>query len=104
MKPPEAAPPYPSSAVVDAMNYFRAVIAAKETSERVLELTSDVIDVNSANYTAWLAQPRPLMRARGRVPFAAAWAELRTGWFESGTIGWSSVTRLGGTGARNWPG
>jgi protein farnesyltransferase/geranylgeranyltransferase type-1 subunit alpha len=39
--------------VVDTMNYFRAVIQAEEKSERALELTTDVISVNSANYTAW---------------------------------------------------
>ena len=35
------------------MNYFRAVLRSEEKSQRVLDLTTDVIALNSANYTAW---------------------------------------------------
>ena len=37
----------------DAMDYFRAVVRSEEKSQRVLDLTTDVIAINSANYTAW---------------------------------------------------
>lgn len=40
-------------AFVDAMNYFRAICATDERSERALLLTSTVIGFNAANYTAW---------------------------------------------------
>ena len=35
------------------MDFFRAVIASKEISRRVLSLTKRVITLNAANYTAW---------------------------------------------------
>lgn len=38
---------------VEAMSYLRAVMAKNEMSERVLELTEDVIDMNPAHYTVW---------------------------------------------------
>jgi protein farnesyltransferase/geranylgeranyltransferase type-1 subunit alpha len=38
---------------VDCHDYFRAILQARETSERALNLTAVVIDHNSANYTAW---------------------------------------------------
>ena len=37
----------------DVMNYFRAIVAKNEISERALALTEDAIDQNPANYTAW---------------------------------------------------
>jgi protein farnesyltransferase/geranylgeranyltransferase type-1 subunit alpha len=38
----------------EAMSYLRAVMAANEYSERVLDLTEDIIDLNAAHYTVWL--------------------------------------------------
>ena len=40
-------------AVVETMDYFRAVVQVNEISLRALKLTHDVIAANSANYTAW---------------------------------------------------
>ncbi|PHZ13557.1 protein farnesyltransferase [Rhizopus microsporus ATCC 52813] len=37
----------------DAMDYFRAVIHANEKSERVLQLTQDILERNPAHYTVW---------------------------------------------------
>lgn len=35
------------------LGYFRAILAKGEKSERVLQLTADMINRNSADYTAW---------------------------------------------------
>eukprot|EP00611_Tribonema_gayanum_P004194 TRINITY_DN13387_c0_g1_i2.p1 TRINITY_DN13387_c0_g1~~TRINITY_DN13387_c0_g1_i2.p1 ORF type:complete len:328 (+),score=102.11 TRINITY_DN13387_c0_g1_i2:44-985(+) len=43
-----------------AMDYFRAAQASGELSERALELTADIIDMNSAHYTAWQYRRRCL--------------------------------------------
>ena len=51
---PLAAILYPE-AYSEAMSYLRAVIAKQETSERVLELTEDIISLNPAHYTVWYA-------------------------------------------------
>lgn len=40
----------------EAMSYLRAVMAANEHSERVLDLTEDIIDMNPAHYTVWYIQ------------------------------------------------
>ena len=37
----------------EAMSYLRAIMAAGEKSERVLDLTADVIQMNPAHYTVW---------------------------------------------------
>ena len=35
------------------MDLFRAVLRSGELSERVLELTEEILDENAANYTVW---------------------------------------------------
>mmetsp|Transcript_85653 Transcript_85653/g.277429 ORF Transcript_85653/g.277429 Transcript_85653/m.277429 type:complete len:339 (-) Transcript_85653:179-1195(-) len=44
----------------EAHDYFRAIQKRNEFSERALQLTADVIDHNSANYTAWYYRRRCL--------------------------------------------
>lgn len=59
-------------------DYFRAVQFANEFSERALELTSDVIDHNSANYTAWYYRRRCLSALKSdlnaELDFTNGWA------------------------------
>lgn len=45
----------------ETMSYLRAVMAANEFSERVLELTEDLIDLNPAHYTVWLYRAQCLL-------------------------------------------
>ena len=45
---------------IEVHSYFRAIQQRNETSERALHLTADVIEHNSANYTAWYYRRRCL--------------------------------------------
>lgn len=45
----------------EAMGYLRAVMADNEFSERVLDLTEHIINMNPAHYTVWCVAPaRPV--------------------------------------------
>ncbi|KAL8927837.1 MAG: hypothetical protein Q9172_001210 [Xanthocarpia lactea] len=46
----------------EAMGYLRAVMAKNEKSERVLELTEHIINMNPAHYTIWLYRANTLFR------------------------------------------
>lgn len=37
----------------EAMDYFRAIAAMEEKSERALELTETIVRMNPAHYTVW---------------------------------------------------
>jgi len=51
--------PHPLAAIAysdeysEAMSYLRAVMAKNEYSQRVLDLTEHIIDLNPAHYTVW---------------------------------------------------
>ncbi|QDS67447.1 hypothetical protein FKW77_000480 [Venturia effusa] len=49
-----------TDAYSEAMSYLRAVMARNERSERVLDLTEDIIGMNPAHYTVWLYRARVL--------------------------------------------
>jgi len=42
----------------EAISYLRAIMADNEHSERVLALTSHIIDLNPAHYTVWYVDPK----------------------------------------------
>lgn len=41
----------------DMTDYFRGIVKIDETSDRVLDLTEDIIRLNPAHYSAWLVLP-----------------------------------------------
>lgn len=59
-------------------DYFRAIQQRKEYSQRALELTADVIQHNSANYTAWYYRRRCLKNLDSdlfeELDFTHSWA------------------------------
>lgn len=57
----------------EAMSYLRAVMAANEYSERVLDLTEDVIDLNPAHYTVWLYRAATLFALQANLREELDW-------------------------------
>jgi protein farnesyltransferase/geranylgeranyltransferase type-1 subunit alpha len=57
----------------EAMSYLRAVMAANEYSERVLDLTEDVIDLNPAHYTVWLYRASTLFALKADLRAELEW-------------------------------
>ncbi|TVY82949.1 Mevalonate kinase [Lachnellula suecica] len=57
----------------EAMGYLRAVMAAKEHSQRVLTLTEHIISLNPAHYTVWLYRSRTLFALSSSIPEELAW-------------------------------
>ncbi|CAO3647745.1 unnamed protein product [Cunninghamella blakesleeana] len=53
-----------SADYIDAMDYFRAISKTNEKSERVLELITDIIDMNPAHYTVWQYRQQVLFELR----------------------------------------
>jgi hypothetical protein len=41
------------TAVTELMDLFRGVVAKGEYSDRVLDLTEEILENNAANYTVW---------------------------------------------------
>jgi protein farnesyltransferase/geranylgeranyltransferase type-1 subunit alpha len=39
--------------VTELMDLFRGVVARGEYSDRVLDLTEEILEINAANYTVW---------------------------------------------------
>ncbi|GAB7357511.1 hypothetical protein MBLNU459_g0042t1 [Dothideomycetes sp. NU459] len=57
----------------EAMSYLRAIMAKNEMSERALELTEDVIDMNAAHYTVWLYRARILLETHADLHKELDW-------------------------------
>nr|OQO20006.1 hypothetical protein B0A51_12268 [Rachicladosporium sp. CCFEE 5018] len=57
----------------EAMSYLRAIMAATEHSERVLDLTEDIIDMNAAHYTVWLYRAATLFTLESDLKAELEW-------------------------------
>ncbi|EED15229.1 CaaX farnesyltransferase alpha subunit Ram2 [Talaromyces stipitatus ATCC 10500] len=58
---------------LEATSYLRAVMAANEMSERVLQLTEDVIMMNPAHYTVWLYRAKILFALKKDLTQELVW-------------------------------
>lgn len=54
-------------------SYLRAIMAANEFSPRVLDLTEDLIDLNTAHYTAWLYRAQCLFALNSDLKAEIEW-------------------------------
>lgn len=50
------------TSVTKMMDLFRGIVAKGEYSERVLELTEELLELNAANYTIWYSAPTAAVR------------------------------------------
>jgi protein farnesyltransferase/geranylgeranyltransferase type-1 subunit alpha len=57
----------------EAMSYLRAVMAANEYSDRVLDLTEHIIDLNPAHYTVWLYRASTLFALKADLREELEW-------------------------------
>ncbi|KAF4629344.1 hypothetical protein G7Y89_g8805 [Cudoniella acicularis] len=57
----------------EAMGYLRAVMASKEHSPRVLELTEHIISLNPAHYTVWLYRASTLFAISSPIEEELTW-------------------------------
>ncbi len=69
---PLAAIAYPPQ-YEETMSYLRAVMAANEFSHRVLQLTSDLIEMNPAHYTVWLYRAQCLFALTADLQAELEW-------------------------------
>lgn len=56
-----------------AMSYLRAVMASKEYSPRVLNLTEHIISLNAAHYTVWLYRASTIFALNSSIPEELEW-------------------------------
>ena len=61
------------------MGYLRAIIAKEEISNRALELTQEVIDQSSGNYTAWHYRRKLLDKLGHPLELEMEWLRGPTG-------------------------
>lgn len=57
----------------ETMSYLRAVMAANEFSQRALDLTEDLIDMNPAHYTVWLFRAQCLFATNADLKAELQW-------------------------------
>ncbi|RDL41328.1 uncharacterized protein BP5553_01307 [Venustampulla echinocandica] len=62
-----------SDEYAEAMGYLRAVMAAKEHSPRVLDLTEHIISMNAAHYTVWLYRASTLFALEYPIDKELSW-------------------------------
>ncbi|KAK4103963.1 protein prenylyltransferase [Parathielavia hyrcaniae] len=67
-----AAIAYPAD-YAEAMAYLRAVMQAKEYSERCLRLTEHIINMNPSHYTVWLYRAANVFALKVSIPDEIAW-------------------------------
>lgn len=58
-----------------AISYLRAIMATKEHSSRVLELTAHVISLNPAHYTVWLYRATTLFALKASITDELDWVK-----------------------------
>ena len=62
-----------SDEYAETMSYLRAIMAANEYSDRALELTEDLIDMNPAHYTVWLYRAQCLFALNSDLKQELEW-------------------------------